>query len=1034
MKKIVFLSLFFLWHVVNAQNFEIKKSAIETYFKALEWRLIGPFRGGRSCATTGVPSNPNVYYFGSTGGGVWKTIDKGVNWNNISDGYFGGSIGTVSVSGSDPNVIYVGTGEETLRGNVSPGEGVWKSDDAGKTWQFKGLKNTRHISRIRIHPKNPDIVYLAAIGDLFKPNQERGIYKSIDGGNNWKRVLFPSDSAGCVDLILDPVNPKIIYTTSWNIQRTPYSLSSGGRHSTIWKSTDGGDSWVDLRKNKGLPKGIWGISCIAVCPSHNDRLYAMIEHESGGLFRSDDAGLTWKKINDSRDLRQRAWYFSRIYADPKNEDVVYVLNVSFHKSIDAGASFKTISNHHGDNHDLWIDPNNSLRMIVGNDGGAQISENGGSNWSTLNNQPTAQFYRVTTDNAFPFRIYAAQQDNSTIRIRHRTQGNQISSRDWESTAGGESGHMAVDPNDPDIVYGGSYGGLLTRYDHRRDLERNINVWPDNPIGYGAIDQKYRFQWNFPIFFSPHDPKRLYCASNHLHVSHNEGQSWEVISPDLTKNDSSKMMASGGPITKDNTSVEYYCTIFAAAESPRVKDLLWVGSDDGLVHVSKNGGKTWNQVTPPTLPNWSMINSIEPDPFIDGGCYLAATSYKSGDYKPYLFKTEDYGKTWTKITNGISEEHFTRVLRADPKKKGLLYCGTERALYVSWSDGKNWVPFQLNLPIVPITDLAIKDDILIAATQGRSIWTLDDLTPLRHGLPEVNVKKNFILPPKPTYRIEGSMNKKISNSGINHPTEIMLYCFLDSVMENDTIQIFLLDQKRDTVNRFSNYPDEKSTSIELTSGSNLVLLNYRYPAAKSLDNMILWWSSLSGPKAAPGQYKIIFKSRQLFDSTVCEIKRDMSYPVTDADVKKQFDFIKNVRDKINDAHKTIYQIRDVRSQMNDVLSRVEKTTATDTLFKLKDSINIQLTKIENELYQTKNKSGQDPINYPIKLTNKLAHLIALYDSGSYPPTDQAEAYRIEASALVDLQIQKFEAIKTNELMLLNQLIREKAVNVIKPKEE
>ncbi len=541
----------------------------EKLYNAMEWRSIGPYRGGRSAAVTGVPGKPNLYYFGATGGGVWRTTDAGNSWENISDGFFGSSIGAVAVSEWDNNVIYVGGGEKTVRGNVSAGTGMYKSTDAGKTWQPIGLKDSKHISRIRIHPKNPDVVYAAVMGDLFKSSEERGVYRSADGGKTWERKLFANADAGAVDLCFDPNNARILYATTWRVRRTPYSLESGGAGSALWKSTDGGDTWTNITQNEGLPKGIWGIVGVAVSPVNSNRLYAIIENDNGGVYRSDDAGKTWRKMNDDRNLRQRAWYYTRIYADTQEEDIVYVLNVSYHRSKDGGRSFQSYNAPHGDHHDLWIAPEDNQRMIIADDGGAQVSFDAGDNWTTYHNQPTAQFYRVTTDNAFPYRIYGAQQDNSTLRVAHRTDGFSIGERDWEPTAGGESGHIAVDPLNNDVVYGGSYDGFLTRVNHATGEERNINPWPDNPMGHGAEGAKYRFQWNFPIFFSPHNPKKLYAASQHLHVSYNEGASWELASPDLTKNDASKMGPSGGPITKDNTSVEYYCTIFAHLRSGRI---------------------------------------------------------------------------------------------------------------------------------------------------------------------------------------------------------------------------------------------------------------------------------------------------------------------------------------------------------------------------------------------------------------------------------------------------------------------------------
>ena len=728
-----YLFLFFLSNnLTNGQSKRVSKKDIikisERNYESLKYRSIGPHRGGRSSAVTGVPGKPNLFYFGSAGGGIWKTVDGGDTYENISDGFFGGSIGSVSVSKSDPNVIYVGGGEVTLRGNVSSGYGVWKSVNAGRTWSFSGLPKSRHIPRIVIDPKNHDIVYAAVLGNIYKPTEDRGVYKSVDGGQSWNRVLFSNKHSGAVELVIDPSNPRILYASTWRVNRTPYSFNSGGEGSALWKSADQGKTWKKISTNKGFAVGVLGIIGVTVSPVNPQKIWAIVENEnSGGVYRSDDGGLSWSYINSSRSLRQRAWYYSKIYADTQDEDIVYVMNVSYHKSKDGGKTFESHDAPHGDHHDLWIAPENNQRMIIGDDGGAQITYDGGETWSTYYNQPTAQFYRVTTDNSFPYRIYSAQQDNTTLRIRHRSSGNGISEDDWEPTAGGESAHIAVDPLDNDIVYGGSYGGYLTRLNHKNNSERGINVWPDNPMGYGAEGMKYRFQWNFPIHFSKHNPKKLYTFSNHVHLSEDEGQSWKVISPDLTTNTPEKLKSSGGPITQDNTGVEYYCTIFAANESPIKEGLIWVGSDDGLLHLTRNGGENWENVTPKDLPEWLMVNSIEPSAFDPAVCYVAGTLYKTGNFKPYLYKTVDYGKNWSLITNGIDSEHFTRVLRADPLKKGLLFAGTETGMYISHDDGISWNPFQLNLPIVPITDLTIKNGSLIVSTQGRGIWILDDLT-------------------------------------------------------------------------------------------------------------------------------------------------------------------------------------------------------------------------------------------------------------------------------------------------------------------
>ncbi len=642
------------------------------FYSKIKYREVGPFRGGRSGAVSGSYKDKNTFYFGATGGGVWKTTDGGNNWKNISGKYFGGSIGAVAVSPSDETVLYVGEGESTLRGNVSEGlGGMWRSDDGGRSWKNIGLKDTRHIVKIVIHPKDPNTVWVAVIGHLFGPSEERGVYKTIDGGKSWKKVLFVNNQTGCDDLIMEPNNPSVLYAGLWHVVRTPYSMESGGDGSGLWKSTDGGETWKNLSAKKGLPKGTWGIVGVSVAPSNTDKVYVIIENAAGGLFVSNDAGETWELQSNDNNIRQRAWYYSRVFVDPKNENLVYSTNVNFMRSRDGGKTFQAVNTTpHGDHHDLWIDPADGNRMIVADDGGAQVSFDGAANFSNYYNQPTAQFYRVTTDNSFPYRILGAQQDNSTVRIKSRTYGEAITQDDWQVTAGAESGYVVASPLNADIVYGGNYGGFLSRLDHKTGENRAINVWPDNPMGAGADVQKYRFQWNFPIFISPHNPKRLYTCGNHLFVTENEGQTWEVISPDLTTNDKSKQASSGGPITKDNTSVEYYCTIFTAMESPLEKDLLMTGSDDGLLNISRDAGANWENITPKDCPKWIMWNAIEADPFKKGSFYVVGTKYKSDDYTPYIYKTDDYGKTWSLITNGIDKMHFARVVRADKKRPGL----------------------------------------------------------------------------------------------------------------------------------------------------------------------------------------------------------------------------------------------------------------------------------------------------------------------------------------------------------------------------
>jgi photosystem II stability/assembly factor-like uncharacterized protein len=1017
--SVLLLSLFTL--NLQAQDFE------ESDYGALEYRLVGPFRGGRSAAVTGVPNQPNLYYFGATGGGIWKTTNGGREWENISDGYFGGSIGSIAVSKSDPNVMYVGGGEKTVRGNVSSGYGIWKSEDAGKTWTASGLKNSRHVPRIAIHPTDHNIVYAGVMGNIYKPTQERGVYKSTDGGKTWRKTLFANEHAGVVDLIMDPTNPRILYASTWRVRRTPYSLSSGGEGSALWKSTDSGETWTEISTKKGFPDGILGIVGVTVSPVNNQRVWAMVENkDKGGLYRSEDGGETWSQVNSERKLRQRAWYYTRVYADTEDVDKVYVLNVRYHKSTDGGRTFSTYNAPHGDHHDLWIAPEDPHRMIIGDDGGAQVTYDGGETWSTYHNQPTSQFYRVTTDNAFPYRIYVAQQDNSTIRIPHRTDGYSISEDDWESTAGGESAHIAVDPEDNDIVYGGSYDGYLTRVNHKTGTVRAINVWPDNPMGHGAEGMKYRFQWNFPIIFSKHNPNRLYTFSQHVHVTENEGQSWDIISPDLTRSDPEKLKSSGGPITQDNTSVEYYCTIFAAQESPLKEGLLWVGSDDGLIHITQDGGKTWDNVTPKGMPEWMMINSIEPSAFDEGTCYVAGTKYKTGDFAPYLYKTTDYGKSWKKITNGINDEHFTRALREDPKRKGLLYAGTETGMYISFNDGNNWKPFQMNLPVVPITDLTIKDNNLIVATQGRSLWMIDDLSVI-HQLYDADLNKHVLFKPKDTYRMRGGSFKGSKTTGTNHPNGVITYFNLKDLKDDDKVSLTYFDTKGDTIKTFSN--KSKKNKLTVKNGANQFVWNMTYDGAERLKGMILWWASLQGPRAIPGEYKVTLKVNDQEQSQMFKILVDPRAESTLADMQKQFDFIESVNKTMDEAHKSIKKIRNINGQLGAFQKQYKDDDNVKELVEKAKKLQEQLSNIEKELYQTKNRSGQDPLNFPIRLTNKLGHLNSLVRMGDFAPTDQDVAVKNELTAKIEKQLTAFNAILNDEVKAFNAAFNAKQLNYL-----
>lgn len=1004
----------------------VPETAVEADFLTnVKYRLVGPFRGGRSGAVAGSYKNRNLFYFGATGGGVWKTSDGGSNWTNISDKYFGGTIGAVAVAPSNESVIYVGEGENTMRGNVAEGlGGMWRSEDGGKSWKNIGLKDGRHIIRIIIHPTNPDIVWAAVMGHLFGPNTERGVFKTTDGGKTWKKVLYVNEQTGASDLVMEPGNPSVFYAGTWRVIRTPHSLESGGEGSGLWKSTDGGETWTNITKAKGFPSGTWGIVGVAVAPSNTDKVYAIIENANGGLYTSNNGGESWVLTNSDNNIRQRAWYYTKVYVDPANENLVYCPNVNFMYSRDGGKSFQSYNTPHGDHHDLWIDPTDGRRMIVADDGGAQISFDGGVNWSTYENQPTAQFYRVSTDNSFPYRILGAQQDNSTVRIKSSTYGSAITANDWEPTAGAESGYVVADPLNPDIVYGGNYGGYLSRLDHRTGENRAVSVWPDNPMGAGADVLKYRFQWNFPIFFSPHNPKRLYAAGNALFVTENEGASWEQISPDLTTNDKSKQGPSGGPITKDNTSVEYYCTIFTAAESSLEKDLLWTGSDDGLVHVSRDGGKNWENVTPKDAPKLIMWNCIETDPFRKGTAFIIGTRYKLDDFTPYIYKTDDYGKTWKLVTSGINAMHFTRAMRADKKRQGLLYAGTEYGMYISYDDGASWKPFQLNLPVVPITDMTIKNNDLIIATQGRAFWVIDDLSVLQQWKPEFKNKSLHVFDVNPSYRMPGggygSRFGTPKNVGANPLKGPVVHYWAGNVNDSIKAVITIFDNNKKEVKSFKN--------VELKNGMNLFNWDLKYEEAEKAEGMILWNGVPSTLVAPPGNYYVKIKVGKDSAEVPFTVLADPNYKISQQDYEAQFAFLKEVQNKYNEVQRTVKDIRSLRTQINSFVSLQGKSIPSEVKQKA-DEIVKKLTAIEEKLHQTKAKSGQDVLNYPIRLNDKLSGLFDTANSGNMAPSKQSKEVYAELAKQADAELASFKKIVDEDVKAFNQMIREKSLPVI-----
>ncbi len=1005
-----------------------------TLFSGLRWREIGPFRGGRVTAVAGHDDQPLIYYLGATGGGVWKTVDAGMTWAAVSDKEFtAGSIGAIEVAPSDLNVVYVGTGESPIRGNVSPGDGVYKSTDAGKTWKHVGLRDAGQIGAIRAHPRDADLVYIAVLGHAFGPNATRGVFRSKDGAKTWEKVLFRSDSAGAVDLAMDAVNPRILYAAFWQARRMPWTMESGGAGSGLFKSTDGGDTWTELTRNEGLPKGVVGKIGVTVSPANHDRVWAIVEAEDGGVFRSDNGGETWRKMNEERNLRQRAWYYTHIHADPHDPETVYVLNTGFYKSVDGGRTYTTIQVPHGDNHALWIAHTDPKRMINGNDGGANVTFTGGATWTRQDNQPTAQFYHVTTTSHFPYQVCGAQQDNSTICGPHRTSSGGIERADWYEVAGCESGYIAVRKDDPEVSFAGCYGGYLGRYDHRTGQERTVSVWPENPMGWGAAELKYRFQWTYPIVHSPQNPNVLYAAGNVLFKSTNDGHSWAPISPDLTRNDKSKQGPSGGPITKDNTSVEYYDVIFAVAPSPHDSNTIWAGSDDGLVQLTRDGGRTWTNVTPPArdLPEWALISIIEASPHDPATAYVAATRYKWDDFRPYVFKTSDYGRTWRKIVTGIPDGHFVRTVREDPARRGLLYAGGEFGVYVSFDDGANWQSLRLNLPIVPIHDLTVRDHDLVAATHGRSFWILDDLTPLHQLTADAARADRFLFKPRDVYRLQGGggFGGPPRGVGQNPPNGAMVFYYLKQKPETE-VTLEVLDARDSLIRRWSTRPREPADSLRVAAGMSRFVWNLRYPDASRFEGMIFWAGGTQGPIAVPGTYKIRLRAGEWSETRSFELKQDPRTQATQADLQSQFDLLLRIRNRVTEANDAVKRIRAVKQLLDGVTERAKKLTdGGGRITGAADSLKTKLSAIEAEIYQVRNRSGQDPLNYPIKLNNKIAALAGIVASADAPPTEQSVRVFEELSALLQAQLDQLKAVLDAEVPAFNRMVKEQDIPAV-----
>ena len=1034
-------------------------------FGSLRWRCIGPHRGGRVVAVVGHPTQRGTFYFGAVAGGVFKTTSGGALWENITDGQLGASsVGAIAISESDPNVIYIGMGETAIRSNISHGDGVYRSIDGGVSWQHAGLKETRHIGDILIHPRNPDHVYVAALGHAWGQNPERGVYRTTDSGKHWELVLHKSAKAGVHDIAWDPNNPRILYAAAWEAQRHPHMLSSGGEESGIWKSTDGGDTWTDITRAKGLPRtGPLGKIGVTASPAKAGRVWAIIEHETeGAVYRSDDYGATWHKLAAEADLRRRPWYYMHIIADPSDADTIWVLNLGCWKSSDGGKTFEQIPTPHGDNHALWIDPRDSARMIEGNDGGACVTFDGGYTWSSILNQPTAQFYHVAVDDQVPYHLYGSQQDNWAMRLPSISFEGAISWKDYVEPGGGESGYIAISPKPPHMVYGGGIGtgpghGRLLAWSPQTRQARNITPWPEtHGFGAGAEALKYRFQWTFPIEFAPDDPDTLYVCSNYVHRSTDEGGSWEVISPDLTRNDPERVKSSGGPITADNSGAEIYCTIFAFRASPHEPGVLWAGSDDGLVHLSRDGGKTWDNVTPAALPEWSQIMILEPSPHDATTTYLCATNYKNDDPQPYLFKTSDYGASWTRITNGIPADEFTRVIREDPTRRGLLYAGTETGVYVSFDDGANWQRLATNLPVTPIHDLVVKDSDLVAATHGRSFWILDDITPLRQmatGLPGAGTQ---LFAPRPTVRYRhygrafgkmmgitnykmtgpvtvayrpteqptGATTEEFLDAGQNPPDGVIVHYWLNEAPADDVeLALTFLDGAGTEVKRFSSKDEDPPRPTKLAGANRFVWDMRGEPAAKlegekkptGFEAML---AAAVAPKVTPGSYQVRLQVGDEVHTQPFDILIDPRFAGREGQLEAQFQLKSAIRDKLSEVHTTLNSLRKTRNHIEEWAERTAGRSDAAEIHTRATALKEQLTAIESELI---NLDADKPKPGPTRIKEKLTSLSAMTDESDDPPTQGAgELFAILDEDSVTHRA-RLEQLVADDVARLNELI-------------
>ncbi|NAY91920.1 glycosyl hydrolase [Muricauda sp. JGD-17] len=1020
-KNYTFLLLFSLLSISSNLFAQNKEASIpEDFYQGLEWRNIGPQRGGRSLGCAGSPSRPNEYYFGATGGGLWKTVDGGNEWKPVTDGQVtSSSVGAVAVAETNPDIVYIGMGEVQLRGSITQGDGVYKSEDAGKTWKHLGLEETQAVARIRIHPTNEDIVYVAALGHPYGDNEERGVFRSTNGGDTWEKVLYVGPKAGAVDLIIDRNNPDVLYASTWQVYRKAWKMWGGGGESKLWKSVDGGDTWTNLTNNEGMPEGPIGKIGVTVSPVDSNRVWAIVEANEGGVFRSDDAGKTWERTNDERKLRQRAFYYSRIYADPLDKETVYGLNTRMYKSTDGGKTFDTIiQTPHGDNHDLWIDPNNPDRMINANDGGGNVTINGGKSW-TEQDFVTTQFYHVMATNDVPYHVAGAQQDNSTLAMPSdgwdHMQARGPNHGWFYAVGGGESGWITQHPENLDIFYAGSQGALLTRYDRSNGQIRDIQVYPRFFSGEPAEALPERWQWTFPIMFAPQDSNVMYTCSQHVWKTTDDGQSWEKISPDLTYADPTTLGKTGGVITMDMNGPEIYATVFALAPSFHDINTIWAGSDDGKIHITRDGGKNWEDITPEGLPKFSRVSIIDESKHRPGTLFVAANRYQVDDRQPYVFKTHDYGKTWTKITNGIADGHFARAIREDHVRQGLLFLATEHGVYFSMDDGAQWQSLQLNLPDTPIRDLVVKDNDVVLGSHGRGFWILDDIQPLRQYKDAIKNQSAVLFEPSDAIR------------GISDAT---IQYYLKE--QTDTITFEILDANNNLIDTFTGskpkYEEDPNIPWWLQGGSskpttaqgiNTFTWDLRYAGATDFEGMIIWSARPTrGPKAPLGTYKVKMKSGDYEKTYPFEVLMNPNLKgITKADLDEQFRLANDIMEKTSAANEAVIQIRGIKKSIDSSKTKIPakaiKRTVTPFLEKL--------SAIEEELYQVKNQSGQDPLNFPIKLNNRLASLRRSVETGDAKPTNGHHKVYQELSAELEQHLGHLNGILEKDLRKVNNVL-------------